>query len=75
MENQSYRYRYELGLKFDQVRRILVGIDKSKSTGEELKEMESKYTLIVTDPNVHKFGLLEEIIASISAANLKYEVY
>ena len=75
MENQSYRYRYELGLKFDQVRRILVGIDKSKNSGEELREMKSKNTLIVTDPNVHKFGLLDGIIKSISDANLKYEVY
>ena len=58
MENQNYRYRYELGLKFDQVRRILVGIDKSRNSGEELREMKSKNTLIVTDPNVHKFGLL-----------------
>ena len=49
MEDQSYRYRYELGLKFDQVRRILVGIDKSRNSGEELREMKSKNTLIVTD--------------------------
>ncbi len=75
MQDNNYRYKYELGLKFDQVRRILVGIGKSHDTGEELRKMKSKHTLIVTDTNVHKFGLLDGVVESISASKVKYEIY
>lgn len=75
MYSHEYKYRYDLTLKYDQVKKILLGTDTSIETGEQLKLMKSKKTLIITDPNVHKFGLLESILKSISNSGLKYEIY
>ncbi len=71
----SDRYRYDLDLKFDQVRRIIFGKGTATSLGTELSQLGKKYALIVTDPNVHKFGLLNGMIESISKSGIKYEIY
>ncbi len=75
MYENTYKYRYDLSLKFDQVKRILLGIDTAKNTGEQLKQISSKRALIITDPNVNKFGLLENIKESLSSQRIKYEIY
>lgn len=68
-------YRYNLDLKFDQVKRIVFGQNMSKDTANELKRMNSKRVMIVTDPNVNKFGLLKNVVESISNESIKYEIY
>ncbi len=75
MNDTEYRYRYDLDLKFDQVRRIVFGKNTVSNVGKELTEIGKKNVLIVTDPNVHKFGLLNSMLESISGSGIKYEIY
>ena len=75
MEDFEHVYTYDKGLKFDQVKRILFGKGQSDQVGNQLKEIKKKNTIIVTDPNVYKFGLLAKIESSLSEAGIKYEVY
>ena len=75
MDDFENRYTYNNELKFDQVKRILFGVGQSVLVGEQLKEIEKKNTIIVTDPNVYKFGLLNDIETSLSKFQIKYEVY
>ncbi len=75
MEDFEHVYTYDKGLKFDQVKRILFGKGQSDQVGNQLKEINRKNTIIVTDPNVFKFGLLAKIENSLSEAGIKYEVY
>jgi alcohol dehydrogenase class IV len=64
-----------MDLRFDQVKRIIFGKNMSKTVGKELSGIEKKNVLIVTDPNVHKFGLLNEAVESISSSGIRYEIY
>lgn len=75
MNHTEYRYRYDMDLRFDQVKRIIFGKNMSKTVGKELSGIEKKNVLIVTDPNVHKFGLLNEAVESISNSGIRYEIY
>ena len=75
MEDFEHVYTYDKELKFDQVKRILFGKGQSDQVGNQLKEIKKKNTIIVTDPNVYKFGLLAKIENSLSKAGIKYEVY
>ncbi len=75
MNHTEYRYRYDMDLRFDQVKRIIFGKNMSKTVGKELSGIEKKNVLIVTDPNVHKFGLLNEAVESISSSGIRYEIY
>ncbi|MHB1811755.1 MAG: iron-containing alcohol dehydrogenase [Thermoplasmataceae archaeon] len=75
MNHTEYRYRYDMDLRFDQVKRIIFGKNMSKTVGKELSGIEKKNVLIVTDPNVHKFGLLNEAVESISSSGIGYEIY
>ena len=75
MEDFEPVYTYDKELKFDQVKRILFGKGQSDQVGNQLKEIKKKNTIIVTDPNVYKFGLLAKIENSLSKAGIKYEVY
>ena len=70
MYTQGYKYKYDLTLKYDQVKKILLGQEASLETGKQLKNMGSKRTLIVTDPNVHKFGLLVFSLLNLLGLNL-----
>lgn len=75
MNHTEYRYRYDMDLRFDQVKRIIFGKNMSKTVGKELSGIEKKNVLIVTDSNVHKFGLLNEAVESISSSGIRYEIY
>ena len=75
MNDSEYRYRYDLDLKFDQVKRIVFGKNTASTVGKELTEIGKKNVLIVTDPNVHKFGLLNSMVESVSRSGIKYEIY
>ena len=68
-------YRYDLNLKFDQVKIIIFGQNMSGEAANELKRINSKNVMIVTDPNVNRFGLLKKVIDSLSGASIKYEIY
>jgi len=75
MHDTEYGYRYDLDLKFDQVRRIVFGKNTITNVGKELTEIGKKKVLIVTDPNIHKFGVLNGLLESISKSAIKYEIY
>ncbi len=75
MHEIENNYKFNLDLKFDQVKRILFGKGQSLKTAHELKEMGKKNTILVTDPNIHKFGLLDEIVKSLDNSQIKYEIY
>jgi alcohol dehydrogenase class IV len=75
MHDTEYGYRYDLDLKFDQVRRIVFGKNTITNVGKELTEIGKKKVLIVTDPNIHKFGVLNGLLESISKSGIKYEIY
>jgi alcohol dehydrogenase class IV len=75
MNDFENTYNYNNELKFDQVKRILFGEWQSMRVGEQLKEIGKNNTLIITDPNVYKFGLLDNIEKSLSKFQIKYEVY
>ena len=75
MYTQGYKYKYDLTLKYDQVKKILLGQEASLETGKQLKNMGSKRTLIVTDPNVHTFGLLDGLVDSVTKSGIGFEIY
>jgi|BEDMetMinimDraft_2_1075160.scaffolds.fasta_scaffold02278_2 Alcohol dehydrogenase, class IV len=78
----SFHYQYffnprlsALNLLFDQPRRIIFGPDSSKQCGFEAKRLGGKRSLLVTDINVEKSGLLNPIIESVERQEIKLEVY
>lgn len=75
MNDMDTLYEYKHALNFDQVKRILFGAGQARLAGDQLSLMGRKNTLIVTDPNVYKFGLLEDILESLSKNHIKYEIY
>jgi alcohol dehydrogenase len=75
MNDFESTYRYNIDLKFDQVKRIMFGKGQSNLVGGQLREIGKKNTIVVTDPNVYKFGLLKGIEESLSESGIKYEVY
>ena len=75
MNDIDSMYGYNHDLIFDQVKRILFGTGQSQLAGQQLKVMGGKNTIIVTDPNVYKFGLLDKIQESLSKNSIKYEIY
>ncbi|WP_394234095.1 iron-containing alcohol dehydrogenase [Niallia oryzisoli] len=55
--------------------RVECGNGISTKTGELVKDLGVSSVLIVTDKGVRGAGILEGIVASINAADLKYEIY
>jgi alcohol dehydrogenase len=60
---------------FSTVSDVVVGVDSSKQLGDMLVSMGVRRVLIVTDPGIIQFGLLESALASVQKHNIAVHIY
>ena len=60
---------------FSTVSDVVVGVDGSKQLGDMLVSMGVRRVLIVTDPGIIQFGLLESALASVQKHNIAVHIY
>ena len=60
---------------FSTVSDVVVGVDSSKQLGDMLVSMGVRRVLIVTDPGIVQFGLLESALASLQKHNIAVHIY